>query len=161
MSGENDTYRLCVVKHASLSDPTDLTATLDWIVKRLADTDPLLFSLSGYSPAMHAVPLLDGEKSLVEGFLAVSEIAWNFGREPADPTHEVVFFNGEEGTRNVYLRASFVAGGAAGVSTAWAEVGLASSQATLATAKRPMAAKRSLVRRRTRRFEFMRRMARC
>jgi hypothetical protein len=112
MSGENDTYRLCVVMHAPLADPDDLTATLDWIVKSLSETDPLLFSLRGYSPAMQAVPVLDGEKSLVGGFVATSEIAWNFGREPADPTHEVVFFNAEEGARNVYLRASFVAGDA-------------------------------------------------
>jgi hypothetical protein len=113
MSRDNDSYRLCVVKHASLATPTDLTATLDWIVKRLEKEDPLLFSLHGYSPAMQVVPVLDGDKSLVEGFLATSEIAWNFGREPADPTNEVVLFNGEEGARKVYLRASFVTGGAA------------------------------------------------
>jgi hypothetical protein len=112
MSTTNDTYRLCMVKRAALAAPADLTATLDWIVRALEAEDPILFSLFAYSPAMEPVRILDGDESRVEDLLATSEITWNFGREPADPTHEVVLFNKEEGARRVYLRASFVAGGA-------------------------------------------------
>jgi hypothetical protein len=110
MSGQDDNYRLCVVRHAPLVDPIDLAQTLDWIVRQLEREDPVLFALSGYSPAMELAPALDGEVSRVGAFLVTSEIEWNFGREPADPTHEVVLFNNEEDTKLVHLRVSFVAG---------------------------------------------------
>lgn len=105
-------YRLVVVRHAPLPTAKDLTPTLSWLVETLQDEHPALFRLSARTPAMRTVPVLDGDESHVEAFLSVSEIEWHFGRDPGDPTHRVVFFNDEEGARNVLLRVSFMAEGA-------------------------------------------------
>jgi hypothetical protein len=113
MSAASDNYRLCVVRRTPLATPDDLTATLEWIVRALAQVDPLLFTLSGRSPANHLTPVMDGDETRVAAFLSTSAIEWNFGREPEDPTHEIVFFNPEEGPRVAVLRLSFVAGGEA------------------------------------------------
>jgi len=113
MSDDSNTYRLRVVQRAPTGDPLDLEQPLDGLVRALSRLDPSLFELSGLSPAMQTTPVLQGEQSLVPAFLSTSEIAWNFGREPADPTHEIVFFNAEHGSRTVVLRLSFVANGAA------------------------------------------------
>ncbi len=101
------------MRRAPVAAPADLVEPLDGLVRALARMDPLLFELSGLSPAMQTTRILQGTQSLVRFFLSTSEIAWNFGREPVDPTHEIVFFNTEESPRKVVLRLSFVANGAA------------------------------------------------
>ena len=75
-------------------------------------TDPARFAFSGLSPARQTTPVLKDGKSLVPAFLSTCEIEWNFGREPNDPTHEILFFNDATGERAVVLRLSFVADGA-------------------------------------------------
>jgi hypothetical protein len=114
MTKRNENYRLCVVRRAPLAAPSDLTATLDWLVRKLEQEDPVVFALRGYSPARAEVAVIDGETSRVEGFLELSEIKWHFGRDPEHPTHEVALFNpAKEAAGQVYLRVSFVANGEA------------------------------------------------
>src|SRR5262245_57337931 len=113
MSEQAGQYRLVVVRRAPLPAPQDLAATLEWLVVTLQQEDPALVTLTGLSPALNTVPVIEGEKNRVAAFLSTSEIQWNFGRGEADPTHEVAFFNEHEDGRSVYFRVSFVAEGEA------------------------------------------------
>jgi len=113
MITDDDYYRLRVVRRLPIAEPADLEEPLDGLVRALARRGSLLFEPSGLSPAMQTTRVLQGKQSLVHAFLSTSEIKWNFGREPSDPTHEIVLFNTEHGPRAVVLRLSFVAYGAA------------------------------------------------
>ncbi len=107
---ESSEYRLVLVRHAKVAAPEDLIAPLESIVRQLQRLNADLFAFSGHSPAMREVPVFEGEKSWVPAFISTSAIHWNFGREPGDPTHSIVFFNSYEEDRVAVLRLSFVSG---------------------------------------------------
>lgn len=85
----------------------DLLAALHGAVDLLESEDRTLFRLYGYSPSMERVAVKEGGVSRAADFLATSDIEWNFGREPHEPTREVVFFNDLQGASLVYLRFAF------------------------------------------------------
>lgn len=101
-------YELYVVRQAPITDPEEYTEAIDALVSELLATDPTKYYLFGYSPAHRRVPCIDGETSNVPKFVACSEIEWNHGRDPEDPTHEVVFFNEHEDENQVYLKVAFL-----------------------------------------------------
>ena len=94
-----DPYRLRVSRAKGVADPMELAAPLDALFAALKGIDPLLFTLSGHSPAMEIAPLDSCAR-----FLAVSEIGYGFGRQPGDPRDEVIFFNAFKDGRDVYFR---------------------------------------------------------
>ncbi len=51
--------------------------------------------------------ILEGDTSLVPNFLMTSDIQWNFGRQPEDPTHEIIFSNDFKDERGVWLKVAF------------------------------------------------------
>jgi len=101
-----ESYDLTASRQARVADPADLVGPLEQLVRAIQQEGPL-FALWGHSPAFHKYEVLQGDTSLVPNFLMTSEIQWGSGREPQDPTHQVVFFNGHRDDRRVYLRVAF------------------------------------------------------
>src|ERR1041385_6008415 len=100
-------YELYVVRREPIADPEQYTDAIDGLVKGLLAKDPSRYFLSGYSPAFHLTPVIDGDQSNVWNVVSCSEIEWNHGRDPEDPTHQVVFFNGHRDENQVYLKIAF------------------------------------------------------
>ena len=107
MSDSPEFYRLVVARRAKVGEDADLVEPVERIVRALQKEDPELFRLLGYSPAYSKFEVIDGEKSLVPNFLMTSQIQWNFGREPRDPTNQVIFFNDYEDERYAGLKVVF------------------------------------------------------
>lgn len=103
-----DQYRLFVTRKAPVAKPTDLHRAVTRLVWKLRRIGGRAFTLYGYNPAMRKRRVLPFGLSRVWYFLERSEIAWNFGREPSDPTHQLTFFSRFNGTHAVYLRIRFI-----------------------------------------------------
>jgi hypothetical protein len=104
-------FRLFATRHAVVAKPSDLRPAVTRLVRKLSLIGEDPFALYCYNSTMQKLRVLPFGFSRVGYFLARSAIAWNFGREPSDPTHELVFFSRFNGTRAVYLRISFVVEG--------------------------------------------------
>ncbi len=66
-----------------------LVGPLEELVQAIEAMGGAAFRLYGLSPAHH----LHEARGKVEAFVMTSEIEWNFGREPSDPTQEVILTN--------------------------------------------------------------------
>jgi hypothetical protein len=106
MSAGAECYLLTVSRAARVADPADLVGPLEQFVRALQQEGPLC-TLHGRSPTHEMLPVLKGNKSLISNFLMTSDIEWNFGRRPEDPTHQVIFLNDSEGARGVFLKLEF------------------------------------------------------
>lgn len=101
----NDVIRL--TRRATVEMEESLIEPINAVVQAI-DAEGEFFHLSGYSPAFHLYPV-EGDATR---WVMTSEIEWNFGREPQDPTHQVVFFStATEEERAVYLRVRWVLAG--------------------------------------------------
>jgi len=100
-------YRLVAVRKAAITDPEEYTDAIDALVRELMAKDPARFYFLARTPTHKMVPVIDGAESNVWRFVSTSEIEWNFGRRPQDPTHQVIFVNGHEDESYAMLKVQF------------------------------------------------------
>ncbi|MBN9118965.1 MAG: hypothetical protein J0I06_07365 [Planctomycetes bacterium] len=105
-------YRVRAVRATRVTKPTDLLRPVNRLVRELERVGGRRFTLYGYDAVREVHRVRRFGFGRVARFLAESEIRWNFGRCPSDPTHELVFFTRFNGTCAVYLRIAFIAGDA-------------------------------------------------
>lgn len=100
-------FRLVFTRRLPPARCQDLLPAIQGVLDLLRAEDRELFRLSGYSPSMQRTPVWENDVSRADKFLATSQIEWNFGRQPSEPTHEVSFFNDHEDARMTVVRAAF------------------------------------------------------
>jgi hypothetical protein len=98
-----------LVRLAPVAHEDDLIGPIKRLVRAIR-REGARFQLYGHSPAHRLYTIRAGWLwSNVWKFVTTSAIQWNFGREPRDPTHQVMFFSWP--TDTVFFKVKFVVAG--------------------------------------------------
>jgi hypothetical protein len=103
---ENQYYVMRAVRRTRFTQQEDLVQPVEQLVRAIQSEGPR-FQLFGRSPSHALYPLLKGKESNVDKFVMTSDIEWNFGREPQDPTYQVTFYQ-DPNEESVMLKIQFV-----------------------------------------------------